>query len=115
MTEFFPGSLRGSSDLASSKILLLPGGLARPDTGVLSTLVLALTQTFLFVSDFSRITFFLLRLTGLDEAFPITEDKSLFVKTTEEVFFEVRNIVSVSRIMSSSDMMCHVIVTPSQL
>ena len=51
MIEFFTGSLRGSSDLASRRMLLLLG-----EAGV--SLVLALTQLFIFVSDFSRITFF---------------------------------------------------------
>ena len=37
--------------------------------------------------------------------------KSLFVKTTEEVFFAALSITSVSRMMSC-DMMCHVLVTP---
>ena len=101
--EFFTGSLRGSSDLASRRMLLLLG-----EAGV--SLVLALTQLFLFVSDFSRITFFLLRLTGLDEAFPMLlpadPPKSLFVKTTEApVFLETPSMRSVSRMMSC-DMTC---------
>ena len=100
--EFFTGSLRGSSDLASSRMLLLG------EAGV--SLVHALTQLFLFVSDFSRITFFLFRLTGLDEAFPILlpadPAKSLFVKTTEApVFLEAPSMRSVSRMMSC-DMTC---------
>ena len=99
--EFFTGSFRGSSDLASSRMLLLLG-----EAGV--SLVLALTQRFLFVSDFSRITFFLFRLTCLDEAFPMMSDppNSLFVKTTEApVFLEIPSMRSVSRMMSC-DMTC---------
>ena len=99
--EFFTGSLRGSSDLASRRMLLLLG-----EAGV--SLVLALTQLFLFVSDFSRITFFLFRLACLDEAFPMMSDppKSLFVKTTEApVFLETPSMRSVSRMMSC-DMTC---------
>ena len=97
MIEFFTaGLLRGSrSDLASSRMLLLLGGVS---------LVLALTQLFLFVSpDFSRITFFLFKLT--EEVFPMRPAdppaKSLFVKTTEAPeLFEAPSMRSVSRIMS---------------
>ena len=111
ITELFTWILwfRGVSDLDRSRMLLLLRSLSWV-IGDLSSSFLAITDPFLFMSEFSNITSFLLRLMGLDEAFLLggNPPKSLFFNTTE-LLFECLSMLSAS-LMMSCDMVT--ILTP---